>query len=492
MASFQQNPKLEKYGFKEEYDEENNGYWMYTSYPKPAKRYRAIFETFDQSKSIEESYFWILEHLRDLGAPEFDKIKDVFAASEQSSLAGMNKQRLGMTQDKIAQYIRGINELTKQLFSKVRELRWIDERLDLYEDSQNSDSKTRTSAEVSLKGIWIDMVEGGAQNTSSVYGMAREVGFTTLPDLFFGAPPMKKEDVDRYVDGVGTNKKVRDVLKRKLRIYYNWKEGTERELNQRREFMIRSLKQIYDNIHLYIQWVKPYLNTARRLAAPEQKLESVDMATAFEGSMIELEFMAKNYVGGKVGKDACYGVVLVNFNYRTRPSMAMTSPDYGHRGPIHVGKLEINWRSYGWTEEEVQNYKKMREEEDFELISNIDQTLKQAMDSLGDELKKYINEAKKKTGEEIEEEKTENKKEEKKGVDMGEVIKSYFDPVLSIYRGGRDVGNALVNFPRAFKSQKPDDGSPDPALLKKALGPANFQAWTCYKNYKKSHGMLAW
>ena len=54
-----------------------------------------------------------------------------------------------------------------------------------YSDSYDADSKSRESAEITLKGIWVDMVEQGAKNPASVYGMAREVQFTTLPDLFF-------------------------------------------------------------------------------------------------------------------------------------------------------------------------------------------------------------------------------------------------------------------------------------------------------------------
>ena len=486
MAYLEKNDTLKKYGFEEEYDEETDMNWRYTGYPNPKKRYRAIFETFDQSKNIEESYFWILEHLRDLGAVEFDKIKDFFSASEQSSLSGVNKQRLGMTQDKISQYLRGINELMKQLFQQVRELRWIDERLNLYKDSEQADSKTKESAEISLKGIWIELVEGGAQNSTSIYGMAREVGFGTLPDLFFGVPPIKLSQVDEQVNNIAPNKKVRDALKRKLRMYYEWKNESHKELIQRKKFTLATLRQVYDTIQLYIHWIKPYMQTAKRLSADEGKVGSVDMVTAFEGSMVEIEFMAKNYVGGKPGKDDVYGVVLINFNYRTRPQMAATSPDYAHRGPIHVGKLEINWRTYAWSGEEIENYKKCREEEDFRFLGNLDASLKEGLDQMGDELKKFLDEAKGRTDEE--EDKIEQ--EEKS---MNDIVKDYFDPLVSIFRGFKDAGDAITSFPDIFKTPVNENDIKKPAkLLKPAFGVANFQAWTCYKNYKKSHGMLAW
>ena len=39
-------------------------------------------------------------------------------------------------------------------------------RLGYYNDSYDASSKSRGSAEITLKGIWIDMVEGGAKEVS--------------------------------------------------------------------------------------------------------------------------------------------------------------------------------------------------------------------------------------------------------------------------------------------------------------------------------------
>ena len=78
-----------------------------------------------------------------------------------------------------------MGKMIKDLFHLVREIRILDERLGYYKDRQDMEKQGRDSAEITLKGIYVDMAEGGSKNQSSVFGMARELQFTSLPDLFF-------------------------------------------------------------------------------------------------------------------------------------------------------------------------------------------------------------------------------------------------------------------------------------------------------------------
>jgi hypothetical protein len=61
-----------------------------------------------------------------------------------------------------------IEGMVKELFQLVRELRILDERLGYYADSNDPTSRSRASAEITLKGIWVDMVEQGAKKNSMV------------------------------------------------------------------------------------------------------------------------------------------------------------------------------------------------------------------------------------------------------------------------------------------------------------------------------------
>src|SRR3989338_458218 len=408
------NSKLSKYGFTEETAEETRkNPSIPTGYPKPSRRYRLHYEAYNIS--IEEPYFWILHYLRYFqGYHHIEKITDVFAAAENSSFFGANQQRLGLQQEKVSQYLATIGKMVRELFQLVRELRVIDERLSYYADSY-SNSRSQESAEITLKGIWVDMVEQGAKNPASVYGMAREVQFTTLPDLFFSTHPRRQEDVDEVVERErgAFNRKVREVLKRKLRSFLAWKEHTFEELKTRRVFTLKYLRQHYEIIKMYMTWAKPYLKNIQRLSLDQKKVDTADMIVAFETSMIEVEVLAR-----KPMKDSGINqVMLVHYLYRTRPEMSYTQ-EY-QRGPVHIGRVMIDYRAYVWSDEEIKKYKSMRDEEDFRLLEVIDSSIKAAMDAMGDELMKYLKEA---------------------GEDIGtlkpkEVPAKYYGPLTSVLKG---------------------------------------------------------
>src|SRR3989344_1543656 len=237
---------IKDFGFPEEVAEEVIGHKIPTGWPKPNERVRLVYEVYNQS--IEEFYFWAMDNLHEEEEfTEFLKIQDVFAASEHSAFSGVAMQRLGLYQDKVSQFLATIGKMIKELFQLVREIRIIDERLELYLKSNQGDE----AAEISLKGYWIDLVEGGAKNPASVYGMSRELGFVTLPDLFFAAPPMGSTRVDEHINSLDFNRKVLEVLMRKLKSYLIWKEQTYRELKARRNFTLKYLRQHYDVVKMY-------------------------------------------------------------------------------------------------------------------------------------------------------------------------------------------------------------------------------------------------
>ena len=95
------------------------------------------------------------------------------------------------------------------------------------------------------------MVEQGSKNPASVYGLARELGFGTLPDLFFSIHPRKPEDIDGLVDALDFNRKVKEVLKRKLRTYLEWRLSTFDELKSSGKIQLIQSNQIQDAISDY-------------------------------------------------------------------------------------------------------------------------------------------------------------------------------------------------------------------------------------------------
>ena len=409
--------QIKEFGFDEETAEEVLHQFIETNWPKPARRWRLIHEIYNQS--IEELYFKALDFLQEEEEfVYFDKIIDLFAASEQSAFFGASQQRLGLQQDRVSQFLATIGKLTKELFQIVRELRILDERLRMYTDSYRGDKP----AEISLKGYWIDLVEGGAKNPASVYGMARELGFITLPDLFFDAPVMGTDHVDAYVERLQFNKKVREVLKRKLKTFLYWKEETFKELKSRKTFTVRYLRQHYDSIRMYIQWVKPYLRNIKHLHMDQRKMDTPYLVGPFEGSMVELEVLARH----PIAENKMYACISLHFEYRTRPDMRFQQEGY-QRGPIHVGRTQMTVRTYVWTPDDVRRYKEFRAKEDLDLLASIDDSLRSAVDALGGDLQMYIREAGGTIGEDWYGPK---KKEDKK-----EKLPGLLDPFLAPIKG---------------------------------------------------------
>lgn len=461
---------------------------MLVDYPSTKQKYQLVYETPHQS--IEPIYFWCLGHLKyDWGFPIIHKITDVFTAAQHSSFYGAAAQRLGLSQDKVTQFLATIGKMVRDMFQLVRELRIIDERLQYYEDSD----KGFSGAEQALKGLWADMVDGvvGGQRTmANIFTMAQQLQFSSLPDLFFSIPITEKtvkvepgKPLESLIDSVveeragGFNKQVRNILKRKLYQFVVWKKHTFKEHKQRKKFTTAYLRQHWNTIRLYTTWIKPYLRHIRQLGADISRLSKAELISAFEGSLIDIEILAQKI---PEGNKKYYTCILMTFQYRTRPSLPFTQEGGFHRGPIHVGETTIFWRAYSWNEEQINNFIKMKEKEDFEMIINVDEALKSAWNALREDLEKYLEQAEK-----LEREK---KEKEKKPPEMPGLLEPF-----------KEVGKGFKELFGGFVPKKPEKKKPSKKEIEKekkeqekALKDANKIVWQNYKNFKKAHQLLTW
>lgn len=508
---------LEEFGFDNESIEVGMDYKGSTingktGFPTPKRRYKAICSVFNQS--IEENYFYTLEFLRvDQGFNDVKKITDLFTASEHSAFFGSAQQRLGLQQEKVSQFLATIGKMVKELFQLVRELRIIDERLGFYNDSYDVNSKSRVSAEITLKGIWIDLVEQGSKNPASVYGMSRELSFTTLPDLFFSLNPKHLKDVDADVDALDFNTKIKEVLKRKLRTYMQWKDATYDEILNRRVFTLKYLRQHFDIIKMYMHWVKPYLRNIRRLQLKDMS-KSPDIIAAFEGSLMEIEYLCyKLPQGFKLGKDIIsnhdvYSVALVHFSYRTTPHMSFQQ-EY-QKGPVHVGKTDLTLRAYAWDKKQIDQYMQMKEKEEMDLLFAVDESVKAAMEALGAELERYLKEAGEvinlpKKGSDYGHGQHDDKHGHGKHDTHGKAGKSMVDPFTAVAKGFGEIFSAFGGGSGKARNGK-DHGVGDGKhgkhhkqnktvldFEKKIAGKvASDCIYQLYKEYKKRNDMIHW
>ncbi len=450
----------------DEIAEVSNGDFSSTGFPKTVKKYNLVYEVPDLN--IEEPYFWVLDFLKGFYT-NIIKVEDTFSASENSAFFGMSQQRLGVQQDKVGQYLATIGKMIKELFQMVRERRILAERLSYYngalEELEKPMGERSTSDEITLKGIFVDLVQGGGKSPASVYGMARELEFVTLPDLFFDAPPFKStKEMDKHIEKLGDtfNNNVLRVLRRHLRQFVEWKKRTHKEHSDRERFMLKYLWQHYEIIQMYVTWIKPYLKNVQRLSLKGQHQDSADMVSSFEGSMMDIEFIAHN-----PGTTHC---LLVTFNYRTRPHLKFQQEGY-NRGPVHVGKMDLQLRVMDWDDDTIKRYVKMKEEETIDLMGNISGSVHASMDALGDELKIYLEEAKAlASGEKAKKEKEAKEQAAREKFSLKQFLFGDFLPEP------RDKKK------KKSSKKKPGDGT----------GKAMVASWNVYKNFKKAHRMVQW
>jgi hypothetical protein len=330
------------------------------------------------------------------------------------------------------------------------------------------------------------MKDGGVKSPGSVYGLSSTLGYTALPDLFFAAPPMKKDEVDAYIDKTiakSFNVKLRDVLRRKLQAYCMWKDHTYQELKTRHNFMLKFLRQHYNAIQMYIDWVKPYLKNTKRLSQSMTRIDSEDLISAFEGSFTEIEVVLKR----RVKPDGNYhAVVVLNILFRTQPHMDFHQDGYQHKGPVHVGRSEIVMRGYSWTDEQFGKYVEMREAETLDMLGDIDSSLKESISALGDELRDYLKKAGEKFPEDVKKEAEEKKAAEKRLKKMS----SAAEPFMAVFSGFKDIFRSFVPEKEKGKDKKNE------WVMKKeesdAAGAMQVPLWNTYKNFKKAHKMITW
>ncbi len=445
------------------------GNYKPTGFPKSAKTQRILWENYDMS--IEEPYYWILDVLRDNGF-QVHKLEDSFAAAENSAVFGHTQQRLGAQQDRVSQLLATSGKMIKELFQMLRELRILDERLAYYNEAEEHTKKPLEkrgrASEITLKGIFVDLVQGGGKSPGSVYGMSSSLEYITLPDLFFDAPPFATaEELEEHIKKLGSdfNQNVLRVLIRHLRQYMEWKKATYKEHQNRKDFLLKYLAQHFEIIKMYLQWLKPYLRNSGKLSFKDKNMDSPDLISAFEGSMTDIEIL------GTKGKGAC-SVVLATFNYKTRAELKTQAEGY-NRGPVHIGRVDISLRAYGWTEDQVEQYKRLKDRETMLYLGAVAGPVLNSMDEIQPLLDKYLNEAKG------------IKETEKKEKPTAPNKKSLAQKMFGDFIGPKKKPTPSAKFLRAEEEKQK-------AALKGAAFGAIITIWNSHHNFKKSHRMTAW
>jgi hypothetical protein len=512
-ALFSKPPEKTKEELKQEFEEEqkkfnpfllgpgnnpsNRPYWIGESVEHHhawENRFRLVI---DDMGGIERYYFYFQKMYQKIPGTTFGfpavkmyKLKDVFDASVSSSFHGNIGSKISAVQQQVSTYLSQIGQLTKTLLPMVREIRMMDERLELYRESFNKSANDATARqnEIALKSTWVEVVEQGMQNPNSVYSMATKLGFVTLPDLFFSINPhgetpeeqMKK--LNKYLDSMekqhSFNLKVRQALGKKLTQYYTWKLKTWNEMQHTYKFRIKNLKQHYNVIRLYSSWLKPYLTTLKALRM-KGDIKSADLVNAFETSKLELELLIvlnEKDAKFKGNKMKWHGCLLVRFNLVTRPELTYTQG--GQKQPSHAGQIEINIEPYVASEKDIEWYEKYCDRDTLKTATGQDidfgESVEDMLQSVGEDVERYLKEA-------------EFGKEEKKDESSSKQV-GLLDPFSNLF------GSLKMFTPRMGRGEKINPKKEMRSLLKVKKGvskDAFFQCWVAYDVFKKSNRMLS-
>jgi hypothetical protein len=314
----------------------------------------------------------------------------------------------------------------------------------------------------------------------------------------------KLEDIDNEVDNGSVkefNNMVKTVLKRKLYQYVNWKLKSEKELISRRSFQLKYLRQHWSVIKLYMTWIKPYLKSASRLTPNQKQLDSADLVTAFDNTILEIELLAKKPINIRK-KDQHFKCILLSFKYDSKPILTY-KPEYQQQIVAHTGKLTVTFRSYAWHKDDIDMYKKMRQEEDMNMLNSLSGHVTGSFEALGEEFEKYLEEAgeeealKKKAQKEEEAKKAEGaakdvRKQQNKYAKWGVA-----EPFFEVGGGLAELFTSMFSSEaKKFEKKEKKDDAPtsdrDNGKLKAAAGGAILDMQILFNIYKKGHRHLAW
>ncbi|MBS3172700.1 hypothetical protein J4438_03955 [Candidatus Woesearchaeota archaeon] len=439
--------------------------------------YHITYDTFGQT--LEPVYFWVLDFMRGQYGLKLDvnKTEEGFEASVGGGFFGELGTRAAVMQDRAMKILEVVNNILRTIINLIYDLKEFEQRLKLYEDidpKKQHNLSTRQGAEYGLKSVWMDQVDIKA-GLGSINQLTRgDLQFITLRDAFFQIRNIKE------VDKFDLNDRVKVILKKKFHEYETWRRLSEVELRKRYDLEKHYLRAQVDSLRLYTKWAKPYLRAAQKLGMKEFKtktgLPSPDVISTFNNMQMELKLFGKKEVkiedveeikslAKKLKtKEKYYACLESEFRFRTAPQIARSGQSTHY---AHLGVIDIFFRAYVLTDEDIKDIESYEVYEDMSLIEELTDN---SLASLQLDLDTYIDEKK------------ETKKEEKsksKGFDLPNPfagLKELFSPLGTLF--GTSQKEATPYHLKLLESK----------VNTKAIDTCN----TMYSVFKKAHRMIAW
>jgi len=417
-------------------------------------------------EGLEPIYFWILDFMRDkqpggLGLT-VTKGPEEFEAASSSGFFGEMGSRATVMQQRAMEMLKNINVVIKSVLNLIYDLKEFEIRIATYNEAKSGDKDKKEGAELGIKTVWMDQVDM-QKGIASMNQLAQKLGFVTIRDAFM------QVNTENDVEKLDLNRRVKNILKRKVNEYLKWKDMSEKELRKRYSIERTYLKSQIDSLKLYTNWAKPYLRAAQKLKMKEFRMP--DLVNAFSTMQMAISLIGKTEINpGEVHKRFAkskfdkkyYAVLETDIMFRSSPQTFRTAQGQQYS---QGGRADIHFRAYALDTEEMEILEEQELYEDMDLVENLtDVSLKELQEDLDHFLKEEKEEVKKK----------EKHKSENPLKGLGDGFKEMVEP-FKFLKGGSQSEGYKVNEIKSYAKKK-----------------AEGLCWSMYEIYKKAHGMVTW
>ena len=362
--------------------------------------YTLIYDSF--SEGLEPVYFWIVDFMRDnywgVGL-EVRKTLDEFQGAVGSGFFGDLGTRASIMQDRAMKMLTTINSVVRSIINILYDLKEFDQRLQLYKDLHSNEVVKKNTARLSLKQVWIDRVDI-QRGRGSINMLTQQLQFVTLRDAFMAADSVEEVMGDEKKEGMDLNERVKRILAPRVQEYLAWEKLSQAELTRRYKIERAYLKSQVSSLKLYSQWARPYLKAAQQLTSADYR--TPDLVSIFNNMQLQVSLFGKRqikpgdvvptnpiYVKNKFADvklpKSIYSCVEVTMTYMTIPHTITRTESGTHYA--QGGKVNIRFRGFALDADEVEA---VEQEELYQGLELIESMTKESLESMQDEISKYL------------------------------------------------------------------------------------------------------
>jgi len=501
-------------------------------YGDPIREQNIVLE--ETNLRPDKMYYWLLHfitgewHLgkKVFGNKGYDnviKTDDAAWFGETSQYGAQFAQTKGGKQQVAQAYLKTISDVMRSIFPLLYEIKQSDELLAVYDSAnrlnefskddfqkrqkeRDPELESSFSAERTLRDKWASEVDGGKLFTIARPQSQQGPGYVLLPHWFFSTkvrvPNEKKnetwshtisETVEEMIKAGSLNREVANVLGNYLIRFKIWQQESYRQLVHTRNFKVSFLRQQYAGIRLYIDWLTPMLNQIKRMGGKhgrhskykDSPEKDPNWYTVLDSTLLNVEFCAY-HKGDKYAR-----AMVVSLSHK---SNSLTFNIGGQNQNVPFGSNDIKIKGYVWTHAQLEAYIQKRENNEFDILESMFDSMKDVREQVEKYLKQYIDTS---YAEKIKKKHPVNEykkimKNSRRGFDVGDI----FYPFKSLGDGVKSVVTPFTKLLTFYDFDKRESEVEEE--FKHSREKSGFEGqieghvFLAYDIFKKAHKCLSW